>query len=154
MKRLARNAEDKDYLKSSRSSSLSEVIVDSEIPKSYRNKNQMATNQDKNDLDAKITKYYDSSSENEGHSLQMKKIIQKSNEKEKYRLKKEQGKEAFDQLTSDDEGDYYQETDTRNQDARSEEDLHATEVIQDYQIRAKMRKEALLREQQASVERQ
>ena len=100
MKKLAKNAEDKDYLKSSRSSSLSEVIIDTDIPKSFRNKNQMADHnkvlnkiENKNDLEYKINKYYDSSSENEQiNSHRLKDIMVKSEEKEKYRQKKEQGK--------------------------------------------------------------
>lgn len=69
MKKLAQNNDvkhEKNYVRSSRSSSLSEVIVDpSAIPKSYRNKDQKdgISKMKLDEVEARINKYYDSSSE-------------------------------------------------------------------------------------------
>ena len=84
--------------------------------------------------------------------------------KDKLIIKGGVGKQAMDELTSDDDdvyGYYQQSTDIpveeqvyENQiDDHTDEDSQ-DEMIEDYKIRAKQRKEALLREQQESIDQQ
>ena len=90
--------------------------------------------------------------------------MRKSAGKDKLIIKEGVGKQAMDELTSDDDdayGYYQQSTDipVEEQVYENQVDDHSDEdsqdkMIEDYKIRAKQRKEALLREQQESIDQQ